>query len=336
MERVNMRELALKLGVDRSTVSRALSLDKSHLVGPETRDRVRKAAEEAGYRPNLTAASLRKGRTNTIGILVPDLGNEIFVTVIRHFVNAFAEDRAAAVTPLIAETRDQAGMTRTVLDTFLSRRVDAILSLAASEPDVPDLVAASRDVPVVLAIRKVIGADLPTAVCDDEAGAAMVAEHFAARGYERVCQIQGPTAAPTFVDRARGFSEACRRLGLEEVLPCTVAPTATTGAGRQAAAFVLAEERRPRAVFAHNDALALGLLETIRAQDLSCPADVAVVGFNNTHIAQLLATPLSSVDYPAVPVSVHAARTMQAMIKDHAAPWSSAVFTPRLVVRTSS
>ena len=333
MERVNMRELAKRLGVDRSTISRALSADKSHLVGQETRDRIRAAAEEFGYRPNLTAASLRRGRTNSIGILVPDLGNEIFVSVIRRLVAELSTDEFPAVTPLIAETRDDRLMTKALLDAFLSRRVDAILSLAAGEPDVPALVAAANHVPVVLAIRKVVSADLPTAICDDEAGGAIVAEHFASRGHRLVLQLQGPNTAPTFLDRARGFSAACRRMGIEELHMDAVAATATTGAGRDVAERILAASARPTAVFAHNDALALGLLETLRSHGLSCPEDMAIAGFNNTKIAQLLATPLTTVAYPAEPVSAHAAKMVKDLVRDRSAPWKTGIFAPSLIVR---
>ena len=120
MARLNMRELALKLGVDRATISRALSSDKAHLVAPATRERIRQEAFAAGYRPDLTAAALRRGRSNTIGILVSDLGNETFIEVIRTIFR-YLDKRPgeASLTPLIAETLDQPDATRRLIDTFL-------------------------------------------------------------------------------------------------------------------------------------------------------------------------------------------------------------------------
>lgn len=336
MARVNMRELARSLGVDRSTVSRALSADKAHLVGKETREKIRRAAEAAGYRPDLTAATLRRGRSNTIGILVSDLENETFITVIRRIVAELGIPGQHSIIPLIGETRDAHQTSRELLDQFISRRVDAIISLASSDTDAQILGEAARHVPVILAIRKINGIVLPTATCDDEAGGAMVAEHFAERGHRFVCQIKGPTISATFVDRARGYSEACLRLGVQELGPEIVASNATIAAGRATGEQVLSITPRPTAVFAHNDALALGMLETLRSAGLSCPADIAVVGYNNTRISQLLATPLTTVDYPVEAVSIHAGQTTKQLIADPLQQWSSRKFTPRLVIRGST
>ena len=336
MARVNMRELARSLGVDRSTISRALSTDKSHLVGKETREIIRKAAEAAGYRPNLTAATLRRGSSNTIGILVSDLENETFITVIRRVVAELGTPGQHPFTPLIGETRDSHQTSRELLDQFISRRVDAIISLASSDTDAEILSDATRYVPVILAIRKINGITLPTATCDDEAGGAMVAEHFAERGHQVVCQIKGPTISATFVDRAFGFSRACARLGVFECEPEIVAPNATTAAGRKVGEQVLSMRPRPTAVFAHNDALALGMLETMRSAGLSCPADIALAGYNNTRISQLLATPLTTVDYPVEKVSIHAGQATKSLIADPTNEWSSRTFEPRLIVRGST
>ncbi|MFH1796369.1 MAG: LacI family DNA-binding transcriptional regulator [Pseudomonadota bacterium] len=336
MARVNMRELARTLGVDRSTISRALSADKAHLVGTETRDRIRAAAEHAGYRPDLTAAALRRGRSNTIGILVSDLENETFITVIRRIVAELNGTQQEFTTPLIGETRDLQRTSRELLDQFLARRVDAIISLASSETDAEMLGDASRHVPVVLAIRRLNGVALPTATCDDEAGGAMVAEHFHARGHRTVCQIKGPTISATFVDRAQGFSDAAARLGLSEHPTEIVATNATTTAGRSAAELVLGMRPRPTAVFAHNDALALGMLETMRSTGLSCPGDISVAGYNNTQIAKILATPLTTVDYPVEAVSIHAALTTRNLIADRSFAWTNNVFQPALVIRKST
>src|SRR5690606_35866742 len=223
-QKVNMREMARALGVDRSTVSRALSADKLHLVGEETRERIRKAAEAVGYRPDPTAASLRRGRSNTIGILVADLDNETFIRVVRHLATDFGNDNTV---PLIGETRDSPETTRELIDRFIARRVDAIISLAAMQTDRDVLQRAALHVPVVLAIRKVTGVDLPMALCDDEIGGALVAELFHACGLRVVCQLKGPTWSATFADGARGFSRRAEALGLVETEAEVMADNAT-------------------------------------------------------------------------------------------------------------
>jgi LacI family transcriptional regulator len=337
MTRLNMQELADKLGVDRSTISRALSEDKAHLVAPATRERIRKEALEAGYRHDLTAAALRRGRSHTVGILVPDLGNETFINVIRTIVGHL-DQRAGApkTTPLIAETLDQPGATRRLVDTLLSRRVDAIISLASIETDAEVFQAAAREVPVVLAIRSIAGAAFPSALCDDRKGGAIVATHFAERRHSVVCQVQGPPMAATFRNRANGFSEVCAERGMIEKPREIYAESPTSVAGKRLLDAVLASNPRPTAVFAHNDALALGIIEAMRHRGLRYPEDLAIVGFNNTQISRVLALPLSTVDYPVEDVGRLAGDLVRNLIADPTHVSESRVFVPSLIVRASS
>ncbi len=337
MARLSMRELAEKLGVDRATISRALSDDKSHLVAPATRERIREAAHAAGYRPNLTAAALRRGISHTVGVLVPDLGNEMLVDIFRDTIrNLDRETRAQATTPLIAETLDDRDITRRMVHTFLSRRVDAIISLAATEVDREVLTEAAREVPVVLAVRGVTGTDFPASLCDDRLGGALVAHHFADRGHKVVCQIEGPSLSATFKNRALGFSEVCRERGMKETPTGISATHATSAAGKDVFDAILETEPRPTAVFAHNDALALGAIEAMRYRNLRYPDDLAIVGFNNTQISRVLALPLTTIQYPIEEVSRHAGDLVRRLIENPAADVESRIFPPSLIVRASS
>ena len=128
-----MLELGRRLGVDRATVSRALSEDKAHLVAKATRERIRAEASRVGFSPDAAAATLRRGRSRTIGILTPDLLNEVFVRVIRETVGYLNRNTAEAsrIIPLVGETGDRPDEFRRLLRAFLARRVDAIISLAS-------------------------------------------------------------------------------------------------------------------------------------------------------------------------------------------------------------
>jgi LacI family transcriptional regulator len=335
MKRVNMRALAENLGVDRGTISRALSTDKAHLVAPATRDLIRAAAAAAGYRADLMAATLRRGRSDTVGILVSDMMNEVLVRVVREIVTDLNRDhmKGQELTPLIAETGDGSGQIGHLLRTFLSRRVDAIICLSATEDDGEALHAAAREVPVVLAVRSISAIELPSAICDDEAGGALVARHFLAHDHRVVCQIQGPQTATTFRNRATGFSVVCREADVHELAIGVTARAAVYSEGRAVAEAILAGPERPTAVFAHNDSMALGLIEAMRHHGLAYPKDIAVVGFNNTELSRVLARPLSTVDYPVTKVSGHAAGLVRALIKDRDFEWESKSFSPELVDR---
>jgi LacI family transcriptional regulator len=332
-----MRELGKKLGLDRSTISRALNPEKAHLVAAATRERILEEVNRAGYLLDGTAQALRRGRSQTIGILVPDLANETFVKVIRRIVRGLAQNGAGGpITPFIAETLDSREETVRLLRTFRLRRVDAILSLSATELDVAALKETAAEMPVILAIRSVSGATFPSALCDDEFGGAMVAEYFASRGHKTVCQLTGPEAAATFKNRALGFSRVCAARGLTEAPLHLEAPLATSSEAKSVLDTILASRQKPTAIFAHNDALALGLIESMRERGLACPADFAIVGFNNTELGRVLATPLTTVDYPVEEVGDHAARLVRMLTADPKADWQTRTFKPSLVVRASA
>ncbi|MBW8637562.1 LacI family transcriptional regulator [Hoeflea sp. WL0058] len=336
MRRPSMKELAQRLGVDRSTISRALSQDKAHLVAPETREKVRRMAIDAGYRPDLTAASLRRGRSQTIGVLVADLENETFINVIRTLIASLNVDGVPVTTPLIAETRDKPNAASRLIETFLSRRVDAIISLASTEADERALEDASREVPVILAIRTLAALNLPSALCDDREGGAMVARHLVERGHKLVCQVQGPPLATTFKLRAQGFSKICADLGVREVTKPIYTAEATPTAGKKALDLVFDCEERPTAIFAHNDAIAIGVIEALRERGLRVPEDMAVAGFNDTRLAQVLSTPLTTVAYPIREVGEHAALLFHSLIAGEKDEAGSRTFMPELIVRRSA
>jgi len=333
-----MLELGRRLGVDRATVSRALSEDKAHLVAVTTREKIRAEAARLGFSPDAAAATLRRGRSRTIGILTPDLLNEVLVRVIRgtmaHLNRNTAE--ASRMIPLIGETGDRPEEFKRLLRAFLARRVDAIVSLASTEQHVDELVDAAKQVPVILAVRSLSGAAFPSALCDDQAGGGLAASHLAGRGHRIVCQVQGPRRAATFKNRAQGFSRVCRKARLLESPRRIEVKWATPSEGKRALGRILEEPARPTGVFAHNDGLAFGLIEAMRERGLRCPDDLAIVGFNNTEASKVLAVPLTTLDYPVDEVSAHAGHLVEALIADRGAKWASKTFPPVLVERAST
>jgi LacI family transcriptional regulator len=261
--------------------------------------------------------------------------NEVLIRVVREIVADLNRDHPAGtgMTPLIAETGDGAEGIRHLLRTFLSRRVDAIISLTSTEGDAEALQEAAAEVPVVLAVRGISTINLPSATCDDEAGGALVAQHFATHGHRVVCQIQGPQTVATFKNRSAGFSRICQKAGMQEAPLGLSARAAISSEGQFALEAVLASASRPTAVFAHNDALALGFIEAMRKHGLAYPDNMAIVGFNNTEISRVLARPLTTIDYPVEQVSRHAAALVRSLIEDRSFAWESKIFAPKLVDR---
>jgi LacI family transcriptional regulator len=330
-----LKDVARAAGVHTATVSRALDPGKMWLVRPDTRAKVQSAARELGYRADVVARSLRRGQTTTVGVVVADLGNTFVAPAMRGITDALERRGFMA---LISETQDDHDRLRASIENLLSRRVDGTIVMAARLGDAPLIEEIAReDHPVVLAVRTLPGSTLPSVTSDDVAGGRLAARHLAELGHTRVAELRGPHDVMSFVGRARGFSRAAEELGLEVVSVDGPAIHPTPSEGQRLMEKLLSTSGAlPTAVFAHNDAMAIGALAALRAAGLRCPDDVSVLGYNDAPLAGHLDPPLSTVRFQGDKIGRFAAEAVIAMIEDRGGVVASVNLPPELVVRAST
>jgi len=326
-------DVAREVGVHPSTVSRALNPNRAQLVNPETRKAVEEAARRLGYRPHMIARGLQSGRTATIGVIAADLGNP-FVTPIIHGITASLE--VGEIMPVIAETQDEHERFARILDHMLSRRVDAVISLATRAGDRQILEDAARIAPVVVAARPLPGSDLPQVVHDDAAGATLAAEHLHELGHRRVAQLRGPLDVANFSHRAEAFSAACEQLGMTEIEVAEVAAVPTIAEGRRLteALLELGEEQPPTAIFAHNDLMAMGALAALRDAGLRVPEDVSLIGYNDLPLMDVVTPALTTIYYPSREIGLAAGELVIEILAGEEP--ENICLQPSLVVRDST
>jgi LacI family transcriptional regulator len=296
-ERVTLRDVARQAGVHVSTVSRVLRRGErnSDAVGQasDTEARIRRIADELGYRPDPYAASLRTQRTHTFGVLVPALTDLVLATIYDS-IEQTANQRGYDT--FVANSRDDLEQQRRRVDLLLDRRVDGlILGDARLDSTFVDELA-GRGVPFVLVSRR--HGDHPGVTCDDELGGRLAAEHLLGLGHRRVAVVAGEPYASTGQDRTRGFLEVCRQQGLQVPPTRVVHSRFDVAGGRAAAEQLLATRTPPTAIFAVNDFAAIGVMGAVRDHGLRVGQDVAVVGFNDVPIANELPIPLTTVRSP--------------------------------------
>jgi LacI family transcriptional regulator len=332
---VTLKDIALRLGVNASTVSRALDPAKAHLVKEETIARVREAAQQLGYRGDHVAGSLRRRATATVGVIVADLANPFIAPVIHGIAKAIV---ARQMLPLIFETQDDGDQLKFGVDNLLSRRVDAIIVAGARFGDRLVLEAATRFTPVIIAVRGLPGSPLPHVLHDDRAGGAMAARHLVELGHTRLAELRGPMDVGNFVARHEGFRDACRDAGVAQVeIPEYGArPIREDGERLARQLLELHGDALPTAIFAHNDLMALGALGVFREHGLSCPRDFSLVGYNNSPAIDQVDPPLTSVAYPGIEVGQAAGEVALQLIAESDRRVPGAVFPPTLVVREST
>jgi LacI family transcriptional regulator len=312
-----LREVADRAQVHISTASRALDASQVGRISEATVARVRAAAAELRYAPDLVAAGLKRGRTATIGVVVADLANPYLGPLIRGISTVMEEQ---GIVPLIAETLEDEDRLERVLLGLVQRRVDAIITAATHLGDEPTLQQVSaRGVPIVLAVRSLPGDGFATVVHDDVHGGGLAAAHLARLGHRTAAQLLGPADIDTFVRRSQGFAEGVRIEGLRDVSVGAHAASATLEEGRRLMAILLDGPDHPTAVFVPSDIMAVGAMEAMAERGLACPAHLSVVGYNDVPLGAHLSPPLTTIRLPSEELGRAAARLALRVIEDPAA-----------------
>jgi LacI family transcriptional regulator len=329
-----LKDVALLAGVHTATASRALDPARQHLVNDETRNRVRHAANEVGYRGNAFARSLRTNSSGMIGVVVADVANPFLPPLLRGIEQ---EVRAEGKLLLIAETHDDSKTLRDILDHFASRRVDAVILSAAHLGD-EDAVASLADImPLVLAVRSLALNSYPTVTHDDFLGGQLAARHLVDLGHRRLAQLRGPLDVSSFLGRADGFASVMATTSAREIPGIGTASAPTVEEGQRLTDEVLSSSYgAPTAIFAHNDLMAVGALQAIRQRGLRCPDDISVVGYNDAPLSNLVSPALTTISLPSLQLGQRVAKLAIEAIADAKSKVVTEKLPPALVVREST
>jgi DNA-binding LacI/PurR family transcriptional regulator len=320
-----IRNVAERAGVSKSLVS--LVMRGSPHVSERRRQAVLQAARELGYRPNAVARSLVEGRTRLIGAIVADLHNPFFA----EFLDGLQESlHGAGLRMLVGSGRWDPLFEAEAVEAFLEMRVDGLVLLSV----VPEsLKEAAASVPVVLVgERDVHGIDI--VVDDDELGASLAVDHLVELGHRRIAHIEGARSTTAHYRRA-GYEKAMHRHGLSAEI--VVEPgDFTEDGGYRAARSLLRRDARPTAIFAPNDLVATGALSAADELGMTVPADLSIVGYDNTHLAAIRHISLTSVDQPRRDMGRVAAELLTARIGDPSRHPRQNLVVPHLVVRSTT
>lgn len=291
-KRVTIREVAQHAGVSAKTVSNVLN-DWPY-VSDETRQRVQASIEALGYRQSILAASLRTGRTKTIGMVIPDITNPFFGQVVRGCEDVLYR---AGYSILLCNTNEDTVKEQAYLDMLASRGVDGLL-LFGAHCSSEELAAAAGEIPIVAEDSPANGHDTTVIDIDNVAGAALAVGHLLALGHTRIAHLGGPRDRSAANGRHEGYRQALERAqkatgaGYDPALVIRCTPTMRGG---YHAALHLLPNAAPTALFCYNDLMAVGAMAACRRLGLRIPEDVAIVGFDDIAIASLVTPMLTTV-----------------------------------------
>lgn len=332
--RITIADVAAAAGVHPSTVSRVLSAGGTSSIATATARRVTKAAERLGYRPSALARSLRLRRTLTLGMLVPDITNPFFSSIIKGAEDA-ARERGYNL--ILCNTEDLPEREASYLAVLRERQVDGLL-IASSRMGNATITGLRREqFPFVLLNRSAHAAGDLAVLVDNRAGAETVVAHLAALGHRRVAHIAGPSSTTTGAERWAGFTDAARAHGLATDKRLLIEAEAfSEAAGYAATRTLLARGNALTAIFAANDLIAIGALAAIREAGLRVPDDISIVGFNDIPLAGLLEPALTTVRVPQLEMGRGAAELLVARLEGRQAGPCRVILPTTLIVRASS
>ncbi len=290
--RVTSAEVAERAGVSQSAVSRTFTPGAS--ASKKTVEKVRKAAEELGYRPNVLARAMVSGKSRIIGLVVAYLENQFYPEALEKLSNEL-QKRGYHVLIFLAE--QTAGNIDAVVEEILDYQVDGIIAASvAMSSDLSERCRAAG-VPMVLFNRSQDDGHMSAVTSDNYAGGRKIAEFLLAGGHRKIGHIAGWEGASTQRDREAGFISALAEAGV--ALHSRAAGEFTMEKAAAATRTMFASDP-PDAVFVANDHMALAVMDTLRFElGLQIPCDVSVVGFDDVPAAGWLAYDLTTVRQPA-------------------------------------
>lgn len=284
---VTVHDVAARSGVSIATVSRALR--EPHRVSGDTRDRVLAAIDELGYRPNRAAASLRRGRTGVIALVVPDIENPYFSSMTK---GAQAMSRERGYGLVVVDTTERADVEDEEIRALRSQ-IDGLILVSSrlSDDRLSEVVAENTCVLINRDLGEA-GPATPSVTIDESAAGRAAIGHLYSLGHRRIAYVGGPATSWSQARRSRGIVEAAA--GLPDLSLVEIAGGVPTSAGGRAVA-VEALETGATAVIAYNDLVALGMLAHWSESGIRVPDQVSLVGFDNTFVTGLASPPLTSV-----------------------------------------
>jgi DNA-binding LacI/PurR family transcriptional regulator len=303
-DQITIRDIALKLGVSISTVSRALRNVED--INPETKKAVLELAKSLNYEPNRIAQSLRSKKTNVLGVVVPQINLHFFSSAISG-IQEYASHHHYSV--IICQSLESLQTEEAAIHALISNRVDGLLiSLSAETNHTEHLQPlVQKKIPIVLFDRVIDGLNATRVIVDDRDGAFKAVEHLIKTGCKRIAYIGGPMHLYISNQRKQGYLDALKKYNLpvdEDIM--VHCDNLQTDPALKAQALLNRKER-PDAFFCLNDPIAIMVMQIIKSKQLSIPNDVSIIGFTNEPVSQYIEPSLTTVSQPSYEIGEMAA-----------------------------
>ena len=289
-----IKDISREAGVSTTTVSRVLNgLSRKYRISKETEELVLRMGEKLNYRPNLTAVSLRLQKSNTIGLVVPNLSNPFFsniASIVTH------ELRRSGYAVILTDCGENENTEVEAVNLLNDRRIDGLLVMPSGKHPTHLENIYNKGVPVVCIDRYFTSSGLPYVSTDNYQGAFDVTDYLIDCGHREIACIQGTHHIMPNIQRVKGYTDAMRKAGIARLR--VTGNDFTQENGYLETKLLLQKEARPTAILALSDTIIFGSLKALKEEGLSVPQDISLVTFDNAEYLDFFDPPLTSVGQP--------------------------------------
>lgn len=328
---VLIKDVAKHAGVSSATVSRVLT--GKDVVKESTRAKVLKAVEVLDYRPSRVARSLRVMSSQIIGLIISDIQNPFFTSLVRA-VEDIAQANNYAL--LLCNSDENLDKETLYIDLMLAEQVAGVIITPTDEQNNPCQRLLDASVPLVSIDRRVFGCNIDTVLVDNIRGAYELTEHLINCGHKRIGAVLGSTHITTGRERLEGYRKALQAHNIPFSPELVLVGMPKIDVGKRLTRDLLDLQTPPTAIFTGNNLLSIGALTIINERSLNIPDEIAVVGFDNPEWTELIKPRLTVVAQPTYELGRKAAELILKRIAEPDRPAEIIILDPEIMIRDST
>ena len=323
-------DVAKLAGVSTTTVSHIIN--GTRYVSDDLKERVEKAIDELGYRPNNLARGLRRGESKTIGLIVPDNSNQFFAEILRQIENiGFANGYSVILCNSDGDGEKEASYT----DLLITKQVDGIILIATNNSTEHLMQLIQNNIPIIIVDRDIDLKATDVLLVNNFQGGYEATRYLIGLGHNRIACITGPSLLTPSMERVNGYKRAMEEASLSVSADWIIPGDFMVEGGEAAIKRLLELDSRPTAIFACNDMMAMGVMRGLKGTGYSIPTDFSLIGFDNISMASIVSPALTSVAQPIDQISERAIALLFNRIHNNTSdlPSERIVLPTKLVIR---
>jgi len=325
-----IKQVAFRAGVSSATVSHVIN--GTRYVSETVRERVQKTLNELDYHPNALARSLRSGYTQTLGLILPDSANPFFAEV-GHSIEIAAFEAGYSV--ILCNTENDFEKESLYIDVLTKKQVDGLIFVTTGDRSDSVKKLVEMKIPTVVMDRDFPGLKLDIVAADNLQGGYLATQHLISLGHKRIGCITGPSGINPSARRITGYQQALRDANLVVEPELIVSGDFHPESGWKLGRTMLSEKNAPKAIFACNDLMAMGVLRAATELGLQVPGDLAMVGYDDIELASYTNPPLTTVKQPKFEMGVAALNFLISRIQNKQSAPQSVLLPVSMVIRSS-